>query len=127
MTEVKYVARMFTSALMGANIPIIPIASATDLLSYVDSLRRQMSSKETAAKEADTKKKSRDVVAHSVDGQPLSESQVNIVTDIFSGLQSLSNDAFTPTGQQVLHDYLGQQDASRVIKFFTQGPVLSDC
>ena len=127
MPEAKYVARMFTGALTGANIPIIPIASATELPSCVDSLRRQMSSKETEDKETNTKKLSRDVVAHSVDGQPLSESQVNIVTDIFSSLQSLSNNAFTPTGQQVLHDYLGQQDASQVIKFFAQGPVLSDC
>lgn len=51
---------------------------------------------------------------------PLREHTTNILTDLAMGLAHLANMATTEAGQLKLAEYLGQEEARRVILFWTQ-------
>ena len=51
---------------------------------------------------------------------PLREHSTNLLAEITMGFAHLANMAATETGQLELVDYLGQEEARRVILFWTQ-------
>lgn len=51
---------------------------------------------------------------------PLREHTTNLLTDLTMGFAHLANLATTETGQLELTDYLGKDEAQRVILFWTQ-------
>lgn len=51
---------------------------------------------------------------------PLREHTTNVLTDLTMGFANLANMAATETGQLELEKYLGQEEARRVILFWTQ-------
>lgn len=51
---------------------------------------------------------------------PLREHSVNILTDLTLGFADLANKASTVAGRMELVDYLGEEEAQRVVLFWTQ-------
>lgn len=51
---------------------------------------------------------------------PLREHTTNLLTDVTVGFAQLANMAATDTGQLELVKYLGEEEAQRVILFWTQ-------
>ncbi|PNY26220.1 Uncharacterized protein TCAP_03850 [Tolypocladium capitatum] len=90
------VSRMFT----GDGIPIIPISSAAELPSCLDSLRCQCTSDGPVGRRADEASTSRDLVSHCVRGKALSDGQTNVLSDICGGFGDLAQHAFGPEGQR---------------------------
>ncbi|POR38228.1 Uncharacterized protein TPAR_01573 [Tolypocladium paradoxum] len=112
------VSRMFTND----GIPIIPISSAVELPSCLDSLRRQCISDGPKDKQAEETSTRGDLVSHCVRGQALSESQTNVLSDICGWFGDLAQHAFDPEGQRKMCDFLGDTDGHRVMSFFMAGP-----
>lgn len=111
---------MHTRILGTIDVPIIPINAASDLPCCLGNLKKQCNEPEpdTTNSAAST----RDLVAHCVNGQPLSERQTNMLTDIASGFKDLAENSLVPDSQQLICDLLGEGDGGRLISFFTQGP-----
>ncbi|KND88654.1 hypothetical protein TOPH_06654 [Tolypocladium ophioglossoides CBS 100239] len=99
-------------------IPIVPISSAVELPSCLDSLRRQCTGDGPKNKQAEETSTRRDLASYCVKGQPLSESQTNVLSDICGGFGDLAQHAFNPEGQRKICDFLGDEDGHRVISFF---------
>lgn len=110
-------------ALHYGDVPIIPISSATDLPSCLTSLRKQCN--ELPSVNPSTSKQA--LVPYCANGQPLSERQANILTDIANGFRDLATNAFVPQSQRLICDFLGDRDGARVVSFFTGGPRPSTC
>lgn len=51
---------------------------------------------------------------------PLREHSVNVLTDLTIGFADLANKASTVVGGKELVDYLGEEEAQRVVLFWTQ-------
>lgn len=51
---------------------------------------------------------------------PLREHSVNVLTDVTIGFADLANKASTVAGNMELVDYLGEEEARRVVLFWTQ-------
>ncbi|KAL6858524.1 hypothetical protein J3F83DRAFT_345654 [Trichoderma novae-zelandiae] len=108
-------------------MPIIPISSASELVSRLDALRRQfanptsISRTSNRADEAACPALLRDLASHCVHGQALPRQHVDIVTDLSAGLASLAQLTFSADGQRRIRDLLGDEQGGRVIAFFTHG------
>lgn len=55
---------------------------------------------------------------------PLREHTTNVLTDLTKGFANLANMTATDTGQLVLAEYLDQEEARRVILFWTHEHLL---
>lgn len=51
---------------------------------------------------------------------PLHEHSVNVLTDLTIGFADLANKASTAAGRTELVDYLGEEEAQRVVLFWSQ-------
>ncbi|KAM4059428.1 hypothetical protein HRG_011487 [Hirsutella rhossiliensis] len=107
-------------------IPLIPVSSAAELPSCLESLRRQCAAAADAqqAHEQAATSTQRHLLAHCTGvGAPLGEGQTNVLSDICTGFGHLAQHALDPDGQDELCYFLGHADGQRVTAFLTAGPV----
>lgn len=104
---------------------MIPVSSAAELPSCLDSLRRQCAATADAqrAHEDAATSAQRHLLAHCTRGGPLSEGQTDVLSDICTGFGHLAQRAFDRDGQDKICDFLGGADGKRVAEFLTAGPV----
>ncbi|UNI15157.1 hypothetical protein JDV02_001720 [Purpureocillium takamizusanense] len=122
-------------------VSIIPVASAAELPSCLDSLRRQCDGAApdavTAAAATTTTTttptaqhellRTRELLSHCYSGGGggggrLTTSETNVLSDICTGFADLARHAYDPASRRKLADYLGDAQAAKVISFFTAGP-----
>ena len=112
------------STLHTADVPIIPILSATDLPPCLDNLRKQCSVGPVHSNSHGGTSK-RELLSHCVSGSALSERQTNILTDLSADLDDLMRSAFIPDRHGVLYDLIGDKDGRRLVSYLVDGPTLS--
>ena len=105
-------------------MPILPISSATDLVPCLNRLKKQTEDSQNKQKKPlDVDSPSpRDVLANCANGMPLSWRQTNVLMDMLPGFKDLALGSFNPDNKAPMNDYLGVDDGSRVMAFFTDGP-----
>ncbi|KAL7790412.1 optic atrophy 3 domain-containing protein [Trichoderma ceciliae] len=103
------------------HVPIIPISSAMELVVRLDALRRQCTASVPRRGYAEEMAEIRGLASHCVHGQALSHGQVDILTDISTGLGSLAQLVLSAEGQRKICDLLGDVEGKRVISFFVNG------
>ncbi|PTB64171.1 hypothetical protein BBK36DRAFT_1170745 [Trichoderma citrinoviride] len=121
-----------------SSMPIVPISSASELASRLDTLRRQFANAannlsrtssnninraDGAACAEEEEEELRDLASHCVHGQaaPLPPEHIDVVTDLAAGLGSLAQLVLCADGQRRIRDLLGEAQGGRVIAFFTHG------
>ena len=106
-----------------STVSIIPIASASELPSCLDSLRQQCSVPDPeAVTPTQDLLRMREILSHCSRGPRLTTSQTNMLSDICTGFADLARHAYDPAGQRKIAEYLGDSQAAKVISFFTEGP-----
>ncbi|KAI9171997.1 hypothetical protein HJFPF1_01489 [Paramyrothecium foliicola] len=119
-------ARLQLRMFSGACLPIIPITSLTELIPTLEKLRQAVADSSHHRPHLSLQVRNQHLLSHCVRGPPLTGTQVNYLTDVFANMGDLAANASDPHGQQLLCDFLGDKDGSRVISFFTQGPAPID-
>jgi hypothetical protein len=99
-------------------MPLIPISSATELVPCLELLRRQQLQKGAAAKLPLTTVSSLNILAHCVEGSPLSEMQTAYLGDSFADLRELVYATYSLTEQRKILDLVGDSDGIRLVRFF---------
>ncbi|KAL1878766.1 hypothetical protein Daus18300_002042 [Diaporthe australafricana] len=107
----------------GFEIPLLPLRSIEDLPDTLHRFHRSFLQVNVCRQEA-TRAQSTSAVQtllpYSGLSPPLREHTTNLLTDLTVGFAHLANKAATETGQMELAEYLGKEEARRVILFWTQ-------
>lgn len=103
-----------------ANMSVIPILSAVDLPTCLNNLRKHYSGGFHNNIHVGASK--RELPSHCVSGQPLSERQTNILTDVSSDFKDLMRGSLSPDRKGQLYDFLGEKDAHRLVSYLMEGP-----
>ncbi|KAF7559673.1 hypothetical protein G7046_g4480 [Stylonectria norvegica] len=107
-------------------VPIIPISSARELPTCLESLRRQCLSNNCPGAQTSEENTSSAIISHCVGGKPLSRDQRNVLAGISTGFTDIANQVLLTDGQSRMMDFLGDTDGARIISFFTDGPTSAD-
>lgn len=108
--------------LNGADVPIIPLTSAMQLLATVDSLKKQSQEAHTKHVKQPLNIRSQGLVSSCILGRPLAQRQTDMLMDLYPSIKSFAADIFMLENQQVLRDALGDEDYQRMVSFLSQGP-----
>lgn len=99
-------------------IPVIPVSSAAQLPSCLDSLRRQCAVPGPRADGQAVASRQRHLLAHCTTGSPLSEAQARVLSDVCTGFGHLAQHAVDARGQDRICYFLGRVDGEAPLQVF---------
>lgn len=106
------------------DIPLVPLQAIEHLPSTLQRFHRQFLLSDTANRRTQTRTPDNGPVQillpYSGLSPPLREHSVNVLTDLTISFADLVNKTSTPAGRMELVDYLGEEEAQRVIVFWSQ-------
>lgn len=105
-------------------IPLIPLSSTQELPSTLARFHKQhvdriTSSQQPRALSNQAQSTMQVLLPHCALKPRLSEHAVNILSDITTGCADLADKVRTEEGRELLREYLGPEDAGRVIMFWS--------
>lgn len=105
-------------------IPIIPLRAIGDLPHTLQEFYRLFLKSDTATRQPQPRIAINSAVQmllpYSGLSPPLHEHSVNVLTDLTTGFADLANKASNAVGTTELVDYLGEEEAQRVVLFWSQ-------
>ncbi|ROW11304.1 hypothetical protein VMCG_01027 [Cytospora schulzeri] len=105
-------------------IPLIPLQAIENLPSTLQIFHRMFLQSDTTTRQfqphAPDNSAVQRLLPYSGLSPPLREHSVNVLTDLTVGFADLANKASTAAGRMELVDYLGEEEAQRVVLFWSQ-------
>ncbi|KUI66615.1 hypothetical protein VM1G_01815 [Cytospora mali] len=105
-------------------ITVIPLKAIDDLPSTLQKFHRMFLQSDTATRQPQPRTPENSAVQALLPynglAPPLPEHMVNILTDLTIGFADLANKASAAAGRMELVDYLGEEEAQRIILFWSQ-------
>ncbi|PTU23965.1 hypothetical protein P175DRAFT_0527419 [Aspergillus ochraceoroseus IBT 24754] len=103
---------------LSSSMPVIPIPNASSLVSCI---QKYMANLEDIPATLPSLGDSIALLAHVTShSHPLSGQNVNILSDLYPSFRALSRAVRTEEGRKTLVDYLGEEEATKIIKFWQE-------
>lgn len=112
--------RRADSVLNSGLVPIAPISSTAELPACLSAWRDQVRSSASRTRRPPDVDPTKVLVSQAVHGNPLTETQTNVLMDIFSGFRGLARGIFNADEMAKLENYLGKDVSERIVRHMTQ-------